>query len=36
MVEAVRDAGLDPATYNDIGQAARTNPELQKKIDNMQ
>lgn len=36
MVEAVRDAGLEPAEYNAIANAVRANPDLAEKIESMQ
>lgn len=33
MVAAVRDAGLDPAEYNEIARAVRSDPELEKKVE---
>lgn len=32
MAAAVTDAGLDPAKYNEIGQALATDPELRAKV----
>jgi uncharacterized membrane protein len=32
MAEAVKAAGLDPARYNEIGQAASTDTELRAKV----
>lgn len=36
MVKAVRDAGLEPTRYNAIANAVRSNPELAKKVEQMQ
>ncbi|MES1945451.1 hypothetical protein PC39_15087 [Salinisphaera sp. PC39] len=36
MVKAVRDAGLEPARYNAIANAVRSNPELASKVEQMQ
>jgi len=35
MIQVVRDAGLDPATYNAIGKAVQNNPQLEKKVESM-
>lgn len=35
MVAAVRDAGLEPTEYNEIARAVRSNPELEKKVEEM-
>lgn len=32
MVQAVRDAGLEPERYNVIAQAVRSNPQLAEKV----
>lgn len=36
MVEAVQNAGLEPAKYNAIANAVRADPELAEKIEGMQ
>lgn len=35
MVEVVQDSDIDVGTYNSIAKAARSNPELRKKIEGM-
>jgi hypothetical protein len=36
MVEAVRDVGLEPAEYNAIANAVRSDPELEEKVKKIQ